>query len=82
VLTINENTLTGVVRADVSFARDNGHPVDRDVTFALAVADLLQLPDETRFVPAVTAAMATSTQLSDPACIARTRAIAIAAGSN
>jgi hypothetical protein len=56
---IDENTLTGDVRVRVSSARDAGHPVDQHITCALAIADLLQLPDETIFIPAVTAAMQT-----------------------
>jgi hypothetical protein len=77
---IDETTLTGEVRAEVSFARDNGQHVDRTVGIALAVADLLELPDDTMFVPAVAAAMETPMQLNDPASIARTREIALAAG--
>lgn len=77
---IDETTLTGVVRAEVSFARDNGLHVPRSLTVPLAVADLLELPDDTIFIPAVEAAMKAPTQLNDPASIARTREIAMAAG--
>jgi hypothetical protein len=77
---IDETTLTGEVRAEVSFARDNGQHVDRTVGLALAVADLLELPDDTMFVPAVAAAMETPTQLTDPTSLALTREIALAAG--
>jgi hypothetical protein len=80
MFTIDEATLTGEVRAEVSFARDNGQHVDRTVGIALAVADLLELPDDTMFVPATEAAMETPTQLNDPASLAYTRAIALAAG--
>jgi hypothetical protein len=78
--TIDETTLTGDVRAAVSFARDNGLHVDKGVNVPLAIADLLELPDDTMFVPATCAAMATPTQLTDPASMARTRHIALAAG--
>jgi hypothetical protein len=46
----------------------------------LAVADLLELPDDTLFIPATTAAIQTPTQSNDPANLARTRAIALVAG--
>jgi hypothetical protein len=77
---IDENTLTGEVRAEISFARDKGLPVDRHVALALAIADLLELPDEVRFVPAVCKAMETPTRLDLPESIASTRAAAIKAG--
>jgi hypothetical protein len=80
MLCIDENTLTGIVRAEVSFARDNGKPVTRDVATALALADLLELPDDTRFVAAIEAAMKTPTQLNDSASVKFTREIAVAAG--
>lgn len=79
-ITIDENTLTGVVRAAVSSARDHGYHVDRDVALSLALADLLELPDDTLFFPATWAAMEQPTQLDDPASIAFTREVAIAAG--
>ena|SRR5450755_4077150 len=49
---IDETTLTGVVRAEVSFARDNGLPVPAELAWPLAIADLLELPDDTLFIPA------------------------------
>ena len=79
---IDENTLTGDVRVRVSSARDAGHPVDQHITCALAIADLLQLPDETIFISAVTAAMQTMTEFLDPESLARARPAAIAAGSH
>jgi hypothetical protein len=63
MISIDENTLTGIVRAEVSFARDRGLPVKRYLTVALAVADLLELPDDTRFIPATAAALETPTRL-------------------
>jgi hypothetical protein len=56
---IDEMTLTGIVRAKVSFARDNGISVDTELSFALAIADLLQIPDDLPMVPCVCAAMST-----------------------
>ena len=80
MLTIDEKTLTADVRAEVSFARDSGQHVPDDLRFALAVADLLKLPDDTMFVPATTAAMGMPTLLNNPASLARTRDVALAAG--
>ena len=79
-MTIDETTLTGVVRAEVSFVRDNGLAVPTELGLALAIADLLELPDDTMFIPATTTAMGTPTRLDDPASLARTRDIATAAG--
>jgi hypothetical protein len=81
MIIIDEHRLTGEVRAEVSFARDNGQDVAREVTFALAIADLLELPDDTLFIAAVTAARQAPTQLNDPASLARTRDIALTAGN-
>jgi hypothetical protein len=80
MFTIDEDTVTGAVRAEVSFSRDNGQDVPRPVSIALAIADLLELPDDTMFIPATTAAMGTPSQMNDPASLARTRDVAIAAG--
>ena len=73
---IDEKTLTGEVRR----ARDSGAQVDALVASALAIADLLELPDDTLFIAAVTAAMQSLHQLNDPASRARVRDIALAAG--
>jgi hypothetical protein len=77
---VGETTLTGVVRAEVSFARDKGEPIEQELASALALADLLQLPDDTLFLPAVCAAMGTPTRLDDAASVAFTREVALAAG--
>lgn len=77
---IDETTLIGVVRADVSFARDNGEQVEREVNVALAVADLLELPDDCKFIPATEAAIEYLIQIIDPGDLPRMRAIALAAG--
>lgn len=80
MLEIDETTLTGIVRAEISFARDSGRPIDSDLATALAVADLLQLPDDTMFVPAIAAAMKTPTRLDDAESLAFTSKLATAAG--
>jgi hypothetical protein len=79
---IDDNTMIGEVRAGVSYARDMGQPVDSEVCFTLAIADLLNLPDNVRIVPAVTKAMSTPTRLDLPDSIERTRNLAIIAGSH
>lgn len=76
----DESTYTADIRAHVSICRENGIEVDRMMEFTLHIANWLRLPDDTLFIPAVGAAMATPTQLDDPASVARTREIAIAAG--
>jgi hypothetical protein len=73
-------TLAGELRAKVSFARDNARPVDDFVAFVLAVADLLEVPDELPVFPAVGAALDVPTRLDDPASLAQTKVIAHAAG--
>jgi hypothetical protein len=78
---IDDKTLAGDVRAGVSFDRDNGVPVDSDISFVLAIADLLEIPDDMPLMPAVSAAMSTPTRLDDPDSVAYTRNVAIAAGS-
>ena len=77
---ITETTLTGVVRAEVSFPRDKGEFVEPEIAHALALADLLHLPNDTMFVPAVVAAMATPTRLDDQASLAYTAKLACMAG--
>jgi hypothetical protein len=77
---IDETTLAGVARAAISFARDNGYPIEPHANFWLAIADLMQVPDDALFIPAVEAAARTPTRLDDPASIAFTSEVAIAAG--
>jgi hypothetical protein len=77
---IDDTTLTGEVRAEVSFARDNGHHVDREIALMLAIADLLQLPDETRFADATCAAMDKFKTWATPERISEMREAALVAG--
>ena len=76
----DENALTGDWREQALDCRDRGVSISRHVTFALAVADLLKLPDDLPLLPAVTAAMSVPARLSDPASLAHLRAVAYAAG--
>ena len=73
----DENALAGDWREEVLHCRDKGN---REIAFAVAVADLLQLPDDLPLMPAVTAAMSVPTRLSDRASLAHLRAVAHAAG--
>ena len=66
---------------EVFDCRDQGLSIDRATAFAVAVADLLQLPDDMPLMPAVTAAMSIPTRLSDRASLAHLRAVAHAAGA-
>jgi hypothetical protein len=59
---------------------DNGVSINCDIAFAIAVAELLQLPDDLPLMPAVKAAMSVPTRLSDRASLANLRAVARAAG--
>ena len=74
----DENARAGDWREQVLHSRDKGVSINREVAFALAVAD--QLPDDLPLMPAVTAAMSVPTRLSDRASLAHLRAVAHAAG--
>ena len=75
----DENALAGDWRKQVLHCRDKGISISCEVAFALAVADLLQLPDDLPLMPGVTAAMSVPTRLSDRASLAHLRAVAYAA---
>ena len=76
----DENARTGDWRERVLHCRDKGVSINREVAFAVAVADLLQLPDDLPLMPAVAAAMSVPTRLSDRASLDHLRAVARAAG--
>ena len=78
----DQNTLAGDWRAQVRYCRENGIALYRDIAFASAVADLLQLPHDLPLMPAVTAAMSIPIRLGDPASLAHVRAVARAAARN
>ena len=63
----DENALAGDWREEVLHCRNKGVSINREIAFAVAVADLLQLPDELPLMPAVTAAVSIPTRLSDRA---------------
>jgi hypothetical protein len=53
----DQNTPTGEWRRQVRCCEDQNVALHRDISFALAVGDLLELPDDLPLLPAVTAAM-------------------------
>ena len=61
----DENALAGNWREEVLHCRNKGVSINREIAFAVAVADLLQLPDELPLMPAVTAAVSIPTRLSE-----------------
>ena len=62
--------------------REQNIALHGNIAFALAVADLLQLPDDLLLMPAVTAAMSVPIHLGDSASLAHLRAVARAAALN
>ena len=78
----NENTPAGEWRAQARCCEEQNIALHRNIAFALAVADLLQLPDDLPFMPAVAAAMSIPICLRDPASLAHLRAVARAAALN
>jgi hypothetical protein len=71
----DENARVGDWREHVLHCRDRGVSISRRVTSTLAMADLLQLPDDVPIIPAGPAAVSIR-----PASIANLRAVAHAAG--
>jgi hypothetical protein len=63
----DENALAGDWREQVLHCRDNSVSINRDIAFAVAIADLLQLPDDLPVLPAVKAVISVPTRLSDRA---------------
>ena len=67
-MVFDQNTLAGEWRAQVRCCEEQDIALDRDIAFALAVADLLELPDDLPLMPAVTA--------RDPASLAHLKTVA------
>ena len=82
VVFFDQNTLAGDWRAQVRYCRQNGIALYRDIAFAAAVADLLELPDDLPLMPAVTAAIFVPTCLNDRASLAHLKAAASTAARN
>jgi hypothetical protein len=79
VVFFDQNTLAGDWRAQVRYCRENGIALYRDIAFALAVADMLELPDDLPLMPAVIAAVSIPACLNDQASLAHLKAAARAA---
>jgi hypothetical protein len=75
----DQSTLAGEWRAQVRFCEERDVALHRDIAFALAIANLLELPDDLPLVPAVAAAMSVPTCLRDPASLAHLKAVALSA---
>jgi len=76
----DENTRAGDWREEVIHRRDRGISKDHETLFAVAVADLLELPDDMPLMPAVTAAIPVPVRLSDRVSLAHLKAVAHSAG--
>jgi hypothetical protein len=77
----HQNTLAGEWRAQVRCCEEQDIAVHRDIAFALAVADLLELPDDLPLMPAVMATLSMPTCLRDPASLAHLKTVARSAAS-
>jgi hypothetical protein len=82
VLVFAQNALAGEWRSQVRRCKEQGIALHRHVAFALAVADLLELPDDFPLMPPVTPAMGIPTCLSDPMSLARLKEVARSAGQS
>jgi hypothetical protein len=75
-MVFDQNMLTGDWRAQMRRCDEQNIAVHRNIAFALAVADLLELPDDLPLMPAVTAAaLPVPMCLRDPASLAHLKAV-------
>ena len=72
----DQNAVAGEWRAQMRCCEEQGIAVHRSIAFALAVAELLELPDDLPLMPAVTAVMPLPICLGDPASLAYLKAVA------
>ena len=75
----NQNTPAGEWRAQKRCCDEQEVALHRNIAFALAVADLLELPDDLPLMPAVTAALSVPISFSDAGSLAHLKAVACAA---
>ena len=71
----DQNAVAGEWRAQMRCCEGQGIAVHRSIAFALAVAELLELPDALPLMPAVTAVMPVPVCLGDPASLAYLKAV-------
>jgi hypothetical protein len=76
VVFFNPNTLAGEWRAQMRCCEENHVALHRNIAFALAVADVLELPDDLPLMPAVKAALSVPICLNRPGSLARLKAVA------
>jgi O-succinylbenzoate synthase len=82
VVFFDQNAVAGEWRAQMRCCEEQGIAVHRSIAFALAVAELLELPDALPLMPAVTAVMPVPICLGDPASLAYLKAVARAVAGN
>ena len=75
----DENAGAGDWRAQKHYCEEQAIALHRNIAFALAVADLLELPDDLPLMPAVTAALSVPNSFSDAGSLAHLKAVACAA---
>ena len=78
----DQNTPAGEWRAQARCCEEQNIALHRNIAFTLAVADLLQLPDDLPLMPTVIAAVSIPACLNDRASLAHLKAAACAAARN
>jgi hypothetical protein len=79
VVFFHQNTLAGEWRAQKRCCEEQEVALHRNIAFALAVADLLELPDDLPLMPAVMAGLSVPICLGNPGSLAHLKAVACAA---
>jgi hypothetical protein len=72
----DQNTLAGEWREQVRYCEEQDIALHRNIAFALAVANLLELPDDLPLMPAVTAALSVPICLSNRGSLGHLKAVA------
>src|SRR5262249_60377013 len=76
VVFFHKNELAGEWRAQMRCCEEKDIVLHRNVAFALAVANVLELPDDLPLMPAVTAALSVTICLSHAGSLAHLKAVA------
>ena len=72
----DQNTLAGEWRAQERCCEEQDIAVHRNIAFALAIANVLELPDDLPLMPVVTAALSVQICLSNPGSLGHLKAVA------
>ena len=72
----HKNALAGEWRAQMRCCEEKDIALHRNIAFALAVANVLELPDDLPLMPAVKAALSVPICLRRPGSLARLKAVA------